>query len=68
MFGLHPFEIFVIAVAALLIFGPKALPKLGKTVGRTLREFRDASNEIKDEFQKGYRKDEEGERKGGKKP
>ena len=40
-------EIIIIFVVALLIFGPKKLPQLGKSLGRTLNEFRRASNEIK---------------------
>jgi TatA/E family protein of Tat protein translocase len=38
--------LFIVAVA-LLIFGPKRLPELGRTIGRGLQEFRKASNELK---------------------
>ncbi len=40
-------EAVVIFILALLIFGPKKLPELGKTVGKAMMEFRRASNELK---------------------
>ena len=45
-------EIVVIMVVALLIFGPKKLPELGRSIGKTLAEFRRASNEIKTNIRK----------------
>ena len=45
-------EIAVILVVALLVFGPKKLPELGRSLGRTLAEFRRASNEIKHNIKK----------------
>lgn len=39
----------VIAVVALLIFGPKKLPELGKAAGSTLREFKDATKGLADD-------------------
>ncbi|TFE00704.1 twin-arginine translocase TatA/TatE family subunit [Jeotgalibacillus salarius] len=39
----------VIAVVALLIFGPKKLPELGKAAGSTLREFKDATKGLVDD-------------------
>ena len=48
MFGSLGFpEIALILVLALLIFGPRRLPELGRTVGRSLGEFRRASDELK---------------------
>lgn len=38
--GISPTAIILIAIAALLIFGPKKLPELGRAVGVTLREFK----------------------------
>lgn len=43
-------ETVVIFVLALLLFGPKKLPELGKTIGKALTEFRRASNELKSTF------------------
>jgi len=40
-------EILVIMVIALLIFGPRKLPALGKSIGRGLSEFKRASNDLK---------------------
>ncbi|MBM7646590.1 sec-independent protein translocase protein TatA [Scopulibacillus daqui] len=42
--GLGPGSIVLIAIVALIIFGPKKLPQLGKAAGQTLREFRNATN------------------------
>jgi len=47
MFGLSVQELIFILVLALLIFGPKRLPEIGRTIGRGLSEFRRASNELK---------------------
>lgn len=40
-------EILFILAIALLIFGPKRLPEVGRTLGKGLREFRKASNELR---------------------
>jgi TatA/E family protein of Tat protein translocase len=40
-------EIIVIFVIALIIFGPRKLPELGKTIGKGLAEFKKASSELK---------------------
>jgi sec-independent protein translocase protein TatA len=40
-------EMFAIFVIALLLFGPKKLPELGRTLGKALSEFRRAKNELK---------------------
>ncbi len=40
-------EIMMIFVVALLLFGPRQLPKIGRTVGKALGEFRRASNDFK---------------------
>jgi sec-independent protein translocase protein TatA len=37
-----PLEILVVAIIALVVLGPKRLPDFGRSVGRGLREFRDA--------------------------
>lgn len=42
MFGLGIPELIVILVVALLIFGPGRLPDVGKFLGKSLRDFRDA--------------------------
>ena len=40
-------EIILILVLALIVFGPRKLPEVGKSVGRMLAEFRKASNEFR---------------------
>ncbi len=45
-------EIFLILVIALVIFGPKKLPEMGKSLGKAIREFKSAGDEIKDEITK----------------
>lgn len=42
---------FVIALLALLLFGPKKLPELGRMLGKGLTEFRRAKNELKSTFE-----------------
>lgn len=41
MFGLGWPEVGIVAVVALLIFGPKKIPELGSALGKTLRGFQD---------------------------
>src|SRR6476661_7586239 len=40
-------EIFLILVVALIVFGPRRLPEIGKSMGKMLAEFRKASNDFK---------------------
>jgi len=40
-------ELLFILVLALLVFGPKRLPQVGRTLGRSMREFRKATSELK---------------------
>ncbi|MBP3040183.1 twin-arginine translocase TatA/TatE family subunit [Bacillaceae bacterium Marseille-Q3522] len=41
--NIGPGSLFLIVIVALLIFGPKKLPELGKAAGSTLREFKKAT-------------------------
>ncbi len=50
--GIGGMEIFVILVAALVIFGPKKLPEMGRSLGKAIREFKSAGTEIQDELTK----------------
>ena len=52
IFGIGLPEIVVIVVLGLLIFGPKRLPQLGKTIGKTLKGLQSASKEFENEISK----------------
>ena len=41
-FGIGIWEILILLLVALLIFGPKRLPEMGRSLGRGLREFKDS--------------------------
>ena len=45
-------EFLLIAVLALLLFGPRKLPQIGRSVGRALAEFRGATHEFKSTLQR----------------
>lgn len=47
MFGLSFTELVFIFFVALLIFGPRKLPEIGRTLGKMMNQFRQASNEFK---------------------
>jgi TatA/E family protein of Tat protein translocase len=47
MFNIGPQELLVILLVALVIVGPKRLPELSRTIGRGLREFRKAQDEVR---------------------
>ena len=47
--GLGAGSIALIAIVALIIFGPKKLPEFGKAAGNTLREFKNATKGIADD-------------------
>ncbi len=51
MFGLGIPELIVIFVIALIVFGPKRLPDLGKSLGRGIAEFKKASEEVKESIE-----------------
>ncbi len=51
MFGLGFPELILILIIALIIFGPGKLPEVGKAIGKSVREFKKATNEVKREFE-----------------
>lgn len=50
MMNLGVFEILLIVVVALVLFGPQRLPEIARTIGKALREFRRATNELSEEI------------------
>lgn len=58
-------EIIVIFLLALIVFGPKKLPELGKTLGKGLAEFKKASNELRQTWEEEVRLDKEREAMSG---
>jgi len=46
-------DVLVILVIALFLFGPKKLPEIGQAIGKAMREFRKASEEMRGSFEEG---------------
>lgn len=62
--GIGPLEIVIILIIVLVIFGPKRLPDLGRSLGRGMREFRDSvTGRDQDELPAGEQSDEKAERR-----
>jgi TatA/E family protein of Tat protein translocase len=51
-------ELIIILVVALIIFGPRKLPELGRSLGKSIGEFRKASNELKSTLEEEIRLEE----------
>jgi sec-independent protein translocase protein TatA len=54
-------ELIVIFVIALIIFGPRKLPELGRTLGKSIQEFKKASNELRSTIEEEIRIEEQRE-------
>ncbi len=67
-FGLGWPELLVLLAVALIIFGPKRLPEVGRSLGKTIREFRKATSEVREEIEgaAGKEREEPREGEGGK--
>ena len=55
-------ELIIILVIALIIFGPRKLPELGRSLGRSINEFKKASNELRSTLEDEIRVEEQRER------
>ena len=58
MFGLGPTELIIIFVVILLVFGPKRLPEMGRSLGQAIREFRSAGRELQRDLTEALEEDE----------
>ena len=58
-------ELIIIFVIALIIFGPRKLPELGRSLGKSLAEFKRASNELKSTLEEEIRLEEQQQRSRG---
>jgi TatA/E family protein of Tat protein translocase len=56
-------ELVIILVIALIIFGPRKLPELGRSLGKSIGEFRKASNELKSTLEEEIRVEEQKEQR-----
>ena len=52
MFGLGGAEVGILFIIILLIFGPSQIPKMARSIGEAMKEFRKAQREIGDEIQR----------------
>jgi sec-independent protein translocase protein TatA len=54
-------ELIIIFVIALIIFGPRKLPELGRSLGKSIAEFKKASNELRNTLEEEIRLEEQKE-------
>jgi TatA/E family protein of Tat protein translocase len=52
-------ELIVIFIIALIIFGPRRLPELGRSLGKSIHEFKKASNDLRNSLEEEIRIDEQ---------
>ena len=50
MFGLSPWELLIVFLAILLLFGAKRLPEIGSSLGKGIREFKGSIKEVESDM------------------
>ena len=50
MFGIQPIHILIIAIVALIIFGPKHLPQIGSSIAKAIRDLRGGMKDMSENF------------------
>lgn len=63
-FGVGPLEVLLILAIALIVLGPRRLPEIGRTLGRTVRVLRKASFDLTAQVNKELEEEEHKEEKG----
>lgn len=56
-----PLEILVVAVIALIVFGPQRLPDIARSIGKTVADLRRTASEFRSEFESGLTAEDEPE-------
>jgi len=65
MFNIGPMEIIFIFLIVLIIFGPRRLPEMGKSIGKAIREFKNAGREIERDITEALESESGSEKKQG---
>ena len=52
MFGLSPWELLIVFLAILLLFGARRLPEIGSSLGKGIREFKDSIKDVEGEVRR----------------
>lgn len=66
MFGIGTSEILIILLIALLVLGPKELPKIARTIGRGMRQLQRAKDELRETLDKDFYDEEDTKPRRGK--
>lgn len=63
--GIGPWEILVLLFIILIIFGPKRLPEMGKSLGKAIKEFKNAGKQIQDDIDDALNDEDDSSNKAG---